>query len=156
MRSYVRVGLAILACYGAGLLASLFIDASAGSWYASLAKPEFTPPNWVFAPVWFVLYGCMAAALALVWLKDPLADDGTGWVPMFFAHLLANIAWTVFFFGFHAVFIAFICILVLAVAVLLLMCGAWEIDKRASLLLFPYLLWVLFALALNLSIWLVN
>ena len=156
MRSYVPIGLAFLVCYGAGFIGSFFVDAGAGSWYASLEKPFFTPPASVFAPVWLVLYGLMATALSIVWIKDPNAEDMTGWVPIFFIHLVANMAWTIFFFGFHTVFIALIDIFILVCMVLLLLCAAWRIDRRASYLLLPYLTWVLFALLLNITIWVMN
>lgn len=154
MNGLARLCVSILTCYGAGLLGSLFV--STGTWYASLAKPSFMPPDWLFAPVWLVLYACMAIALTLVWNKDEAAAEGRGWVPLFFAHLLLNASWTVFFFGFHAVLIALINILFLLPCITLLMVGAWDIDKRATYLLTPYLLWVLFATYLNASIWLAN
>jgi tryptophan-rich sensory protein len=77
-------------------------------------------------------------------------------VPLFFAHLLLNAAWTIFFFGFHAVLVALIDILILLCCIFLLICGAWEIDKRATYLLAPYFLWVLFATILNIAIWFLN
>ncbi len=150
------MGMAILACYGAGLFGSLFIDASAGSWYDSLIKPFFIPPSWVFFYVWLILYGLMAGSLAIVWIKDPHADDFRGWVPMFFVHLLANMAWIIFFFGFHATFIALVDILILQLAVFLLFCGAYEIDRRASWLLLPYMIWLLFAFIINVAVWYLN
>lgn len=156
MRSYTRVGLAIVACYGAGALGALFTDASVGSWYSSLEKPAYNPPAWLFAPVWLVLYGLMAAALVRVWDQDHHGEQMEGWVPLFFVHLVANAAWPIFFFGFHAILLAFIDILILAVAVLMLLTGAWGADRRAGYLLVPYFLWVCFALVLNLSIWWMN
>ena len=156
MRTLVRVGIAVLASYGAGFLGSLFVSNGVRGWYAMLSKPWFTPPDWVFAPVWFVLYGLMAAALVLVWQKDPLAKDIRGWVPLFFVHLLFNAAWMVFFFGLHAVLVALIEILLLLFIVYLLIIGAWEIDRRAAYLLIPYFLWVMFATILNGAIWYMN
>ena len=156
MRSYVRIVCSFIACFGAGALGSIFIDAGVGSWYAALDKPAFTPPAWLFPIVWFVIYALMSVALAIVWIKDPNAEDMSGWVPMFFAHLLANIAWIVFFFRLHVVLIAFIDILLLITAIIILICGALPIDRRASYLLMPYLAWVSYAAILNLSIWLMN
>ncbi|MBI5645260.1 tryptophan-rich sensory protein [Candidatus Kaiserbacteria bacterium] len=148
--------MAIMACCGAGLLGSLFIDSSFGSWYESLAKPFFTPPNWVFLPIWALLYGMMSAALAIMWLKDPHADEFSGWVPLFLVHLIANFGWVIFFFGFHAILIALIDSVILAFCIFMLICGALEVDKRVSWLLAPYLAWVLFALVLNAAIWFLN
>jgi len=156
MNWLARLGVAVLASYGAGFLGSLFITTGVGSWYDMLEKPFFQPPNWLFAPVWMVLYGLMAIAVTIIWSKDPLAAEIRGWVPLFFAHLLLNAAWTVFFFGFHAILVALITIIILFVCIFLLICGAWEIDRRAAYLLIPYLLWVLFATALNVAIWFLN
>lgn len=156
MRSSVRVGISILASYGAGFLASLFVQDGVRGWYASLEKPFFTPPDWVFAPVWFILYGLMAIALYLVWKKDPDANELHGWVPLFFCHLLLNAAWPMLFFGFRATFIALIEIMLLFWCVLMLTMGARDIDKRAMYLLIPYAAWILFTTILNAAIWLMN
>lgn len=156
MRMPVRIAVAILACYGAAFLGTLFMTADTWVWYSSLDKPSFQPPSWLFGPVWTILYAMMATALVLVWKRDPNAKEWRGWVPLFFAHLLLNAAWTIYFFGYHAPFIALIDILLLDVAVILLMCGAWEIDRRATYLLSPYLAWLLFATLLNASIWYLN
>jgi tryptophan-rich sensory protein len=156
MSSYVRVGIALSSCYAAGFIGSLFVSSTALSWYAGIDKPWFNPPSFVFAPVWIVLYTLMAIALVRVWNRDPNAQEMRGWVPLFFAHLLLNAAWTVFFFGYHAVFVAMVDIGILLVSVFLLTVGAWEIDRRASYLLMPYLAWVLFATILNVSIWMLN
>jgi tryptophan-rich sensory protein len=156
MSVYARIGIAILACYGAGLLGSLFMTADSLVWYDSLVKPFFTPPAWLFAPVWLVLYGCMSAALAIVWSHDPHASEWRGWVPLFLAHLTLNAAWTAFFFGFHVPLVAFVDILALIAVVSMLVAGAWEIDKRAAYLLLPYLAWISFAALLNISIWYLN
>jgi translocator protein len=94
--------------------------------------------------------------LFIVWEKDPHAREMRGWVPLFFAHLLLNAAWPMFFFGFHAIFIALIDILLLNIAVFLLIFGAYEIDKRAAFLLVPYQIWLVFAAVLNLTIWMAN
>lgn len=156
MRSFVRLALSFLACYGAGFLGSLFVQDGVRTWYATIERPFFTPPDWVFAPVWLVLYACMALALFLVWEKDPLAEEGRGWVPLFFCHLLLNAAWSIFFFGFHAILIAFITIILLLWCIVMLIVGARDIDVRASWLLVPYAVWVLFATILNGAVWVLN
>ena len=156
MSKFARLGVALLACFGAGFLGSSFISTGPGTWLDTLHTPFFYPPAWVFPIVWFILYGCMAFALWLVWEKDDMATEVRGWVPLFFSHLIVNASWTILFFGFHAVFIALIDILLLTFCVLLLFCGALEIDKRASYLLAPYLAWVCFAALLNGWIWWIN
>lgn len=156
MRALIRVPIAVLACYGAGLLGSIFVSTQMNGWYDALIKPSYMPEAWLFAPVWFVLYGLMAAALVIIWNKDPHAHEVRGWVPFFFAHLLLNAAWTIFFFGFNAVFVALIDIVILGLIICFLIAGAWEIDRRAAYLLSPYFAWVAFAAVLNASIWYLN
>lgn len=156
MTSLVRLGISLLASYGAGFLGALFVKDGVRTWYAVLDKPFFAPPDWVFGPVWMVLYGCMALALFLVWEKDPHARSMRGWVPLFFAHLLLNAAWSIFFFGFHAIFIAFIDIVLLLWSIVLLTAGARDIDTRAMWLMIPYAAWVFFATILNGALWLMN
>lgn len=156
MRSFMRLGISLLASYGAGFLGSIFVQDGVRIWYASLAKPFFTPPDWVFGAVWVALYGLIAIALWLVWERDPHARDLRGWVPLFFAHLLLNAAWSIFFFGFHAILVAFVDVILLFWCVLMLTLGAREIDSRAFWLLLPYCVWVFYAMVLNGVIWMMN
>lgn len=156
MRSFVRLGLSLLACYGAGFLSALFVRSGSGLWYDELVKPAFTPDKLMIPLVWLVVYGLMAIALWIVWEEDPLIKEMRGWVPLFFAHLLINAAWAAFFFGFHAIFIALIDALILSFASFILIFGAYEIDKRAAYLLIPYAAWILFITYLNLQLWLLN
>ena len=154
--SLVRVVVAFIATYGAGLVGFFFIDASASSWYATLAKPTLTPSAAVFPVVWTILYALMAIALSIVWQKSPQTYTTEGWVRFYFVQLLFNAAWTIFFFGLHAILVAFFDILFLGFTVIALMVAAVGIDRRVLYLLTPYLVWVLFAAYLNLSIWLMN
>ena len=152
----MRLGLSILACYGAGFLSALFVQTGTGSWYDGLAKPALMPDKWGIPTVAFIIYALMAAALWIVWERDPHVKEMRGWVPLFLAHLLLNAAWAIFFFGFHVIFIALIGAIMLIFAAFILMAGAWEIDKRAGYLLAPYVLWTLFIAYLNLHLWLIN
>lgn len=156
MSSIFRALVAIIATYSAGLIGSLFISTDVGGWYDQLEKPFFLPPDWVFTPVWFILYGLMSVALILVWNKDEDAGKWQGWVPLYFAHLIVNASWIIFFFGFHAIFVSLITILILVYAVGMLVAGASTVSKLASYLLMPYMLWILFATLLTASIWHLN
>lgn len=156
MRSYVRAGLSLFACYAAGLFGALFVSTGIGSWYDALQKPSFYPPTWTFAPVWILLYATMAWALYLIWTKDSDANEARGWVPLFFLHLCVNASWTIFFFGFHSILVAFVDILCLTVIVFMLFCTALSIDRRAAYILLPYLGWACFATVLNAAIWMLN
>ena len=156
MMAMRRVVVAVVATFGAGLIASFFVDANVGSWYDSLIKPAVTPPGPVFAVVWIILYALMSAALALIWTKKDNVSHIEGWVRFYFIQLLFSIMWTIFFFGLHAMLLAFTVILFLAAIVACLIAGAWETDHRSSYLLIPYFLWVLFAAYLNIAIWYMN
>ncbi len=156
MNPIVRVILAFLATFSAGLVGFFFVDAGASSWYEGLLKPALNPPAITFGIVWTILYFLMALALSIVWLKKPQTSLTAGWIRFYFVQLLFNVAWTLFFFGLHSILVAFLDILFLAFTVLCLVIATAEIDRRAMYLLIPYLLWVLFAAYLNLSIWLMN
>ncbi len=156
MRSYIRMLLAILACYGAGFLSALFVEVGTGSWYDGLVKSSFMPDRWGIPLMALVVYGFMAASLWIVWENDPHVLQMRGWVPLFFAHLLLNASWAIFFFGFHAIFFALVDAVILAFAVMILLAGAWEIDRRAGYLLLPYFLWTIFIAYLTLHLWLIN
>ncbi|MDP2648347.1 MAG: TspO/MBR family protein [Patescibacteria group bacterium] len=156
MKAMTRTAIAFIATYSAGFIGYLLIDTQPASWYSQLAKPALTPPDAAFSVVWLILYALMAVALAIVWNHRPFAPHVEGWVRFYFVQLLFNAAWTLFFFGLHAIFIAFIDILFLAFIIISLVAGAFEIDRRAAYLLMPHLAWVLFAAYLNLGIWLIN
>jgi len=126
-----------------------------GAWYASLAKPAWNPPNWIFGPVWTLLYILMGVAAWLVWRR-------VGWtgarlaLGLFILQLVLNAAWSWLFFGLHRPDLAFVDIcalwgLILAVAVLF-----GRVDRLAAALLVPYLAWVGFATVLNFTIWRLN
>lgn len=156
MGRLARLGVSLALCFGAGLLGTIFVSDQINTWYDAIQKPFFTPPNWLFPVVWTILYIFMGVALWLVWEEDEDAADMRGWVPLFIAHLIVNAAWTIFFFGFHATFIALIDIVLLIACIVLLILGACQVDKRAAWLLAPYLLWVSFATVLNGAIWWLN
>jgi len=148
-----RYAAAIGASYLAGLVGSLFIGADVGVWYAQLAKPTLTPPAWIFFPAWMILYGLMGVALGIIWSKTALWHP---WVGCFFVSLAFNAAWTMFFFGFHAILLALTDVVSLAIILIALVLGAGQMDRRATYLLLPYLAWVLFAVYLNSAIWYLN
>jgi benzodiazapine receptor len=126
-----------------------------GEWYQVLAKPPWTPPNWLFPVAWTLLYLMIALAGWLVWRKAGLGAAGLAFA-VFFLQLLLNAAWSWLFFGLHRMDLAFVDIVLLMAAV-----GAnaylfYRVLPAAGLLLLPYLLWVSFAAALNLAIWRMN
>lgn len=156
IKSYLLLVASLLISLSIGFLGSFFTQTESGGWYDLLLKPEFNPPNWVFAPVWTLLFVLMGISLFLVWRrswKNILVRKG---VAMFFIQLGFNLIWSYFFFGLHNPRLAFLEIIALWLAIATLMINFYRIDKRATWLLWPYLAWVSFAAFLNFSIWQLN
>lgn len=149
----MRLTLCIVVCLGAGWLGSLLTRPALMTWYEGLSKPNWTPPNWLFAPVWTILYVAMAVAAWLVWRRSGLAA-----VPMqlFLLQLLLNVAWSAVFFRFHAPGLAFLEIVALWCAILLTAIAFGRTAPVAGWLMIPYLVWVSYATALNFAIWRLN
>jgi benzodiazapine receptor len=146
------------------LLALCFAAAAAGGaatypriqgWYAELAKPPWTPPGWLFGPVWTALYTAMAVAAWLVWRQAGLA--GARWpLGLFAVQLGLNVAWSWLFFGLRSPGLGLIDILLLWIAIAATLASFWRRTTAAGLLLAPYLAWVTFAAVLNFAIWRLN
>lgn len=149
------IGLAgwLLLCYAVAFVASQF---EPGVWFEQLNKPAWNPPDWVFSPVWGVLYTLMGVAAWLVWWKAGGFRQATGPLGLFLAQLLLNGLWPGLFFGAQAVGIAFAEIVVLWLAILATTVAFWRRNTTAGVLMLPYLAWVGFATALNYSIWQLN
>lgn len=124
-----------------------------GEWYAGLRKPEWTPPSWLFGPAWTVLYVAIAAAGWLVWRARRRLD-----LPLMLwgLQLIANAAWSWLFFGIHRPGLAFIDIIIMLSLIVGFIDVARQSSPVAAWLFVPYALWVTFAGALNLAIWLMN
>ena len=154
-----RSALALLAfvavCATAALVGSAFTEPSIPEWYGSLVKPSFTPPSWLFGPVWSVLYFAMAIAGWLVWRRQRESSTTLPLV-LFGGQLLLNVLWSVLFFGLQAPGIALIEILTLWVMILATLLSFWRISPIAGWLFVPYLAWVSFASILNFEIWRLN
>lgn len=170
MNKILKFLLAVILCEGAGIVGSFFTTPAIGSWYATLAKPSFNPPNWIFAPVWTALFFLMGVALYLVWSScakastaaEAMADksDGQGQagkkriaVLIFFQQLALNVLWSALFFGMQNPGLAFVEIIFLWFTILMTIFYFAKISKTAAWLLAPYILWVSFAGFLNFSIW---
>ena len=131
----------------------MFTTSAIPGWYAGLQKPWFTPPNWLFAPVWLTLYFLMGASLYLLWGRRPQSGAA---LSAFGAQLVLNIAWSAVFFGAHELFFGFVVIASLWVAILATMAISFRASKAAVVLLVPYILWVTIASALNYYVWVLN
>jgi len=156
MRDIVSLIACILVCQAAGVLGSVFTVSSIPTWYAALEKPTFTPPSWIFAPVWIGLYTLMGISLFLI-LRRGWDDRNVRLaVTAFILQLLLNALWTPLFFGLHWLLPAFIEILLLWVMIVITISLFYPLSRPAGLLLVPYALWVSFAAVLNLSLWILN
>jgi benzodiazapine receptor len=141
----------VLICECAGLIGSLFTRPSIAGWYAGLSKPSFSPPNWVFAPVWTVLYAMMGIAAYLVYEKGFKRPDVRKALAFFAVQLVVNVLWSIVFFGAHSLLGGVIVILPLWALILVTIMRFSPLSKTAGYLLVPYFLWVSFATALTIS-----
>jgi translocator protein len=142
----------IVICFSVAGLGGLATTPNIPTWYAELSKPSWTPPGWLFGPVWSVLYLSMAVAAWLVWRK------GNALVPLisFGVQLVFNAAWSWLFFGMHNPGAAFFDIVLLWIAIATTTIAFWRRSLVAGLLFVPYLAWVSFAAVLNFAIWRLN
>jgi len=151
---FLKLLLSLALCLGAGVLGSVFTTSAIPTWYQTLNKPFFSPPNWLFAPVWTVLYVLMGISLYLVWTsKSKLKQNA---LTLFFIQLGLNAIWSIIFFGLQNPLFALVEIVAMWLAIFLTIKVFYKINKPASNLLIPYLVWVSFATILNLSIVILN
>lgn len=142
-------------CFGISAIAGSATSASVANWYPTLAKPSFTPPDWVFGPVWGVLYGLIAVAGWRVWLRRGFTGAPAA-MALYAAQLMANLCWSLLFFGNQSPGLGVVSIVMLLGLIGLNIREFARIDSTASNLLLPYFGWVGFAAILNLSIWVLN
>ncbi len=135
--------------------ASLLTRPSIPTWYETLNKPSWTPPNWVFGPVWTTLYILMGVAAWLVWRRGGFAAAALP-LSLFLVQLALNAAWSGIFFSWHRPGLAFLEIVILWFAILATLVLFWREKPAAGWLLVPYWLWVGYAAALNGAIWRMN
>lgn len=146
---------AILICQTTGAIGALFTVSEISGWYATLAKPLFMPPGWVFGPVWFLLYTLMGIAAFLVWEKRKTVYVRTA-LALFMIQLVLNGLWSILFFGMHDLGLALMDIVVLWIMIAYTIRVFEKIEKTAAWLMAPYLLWVSFATLLTYSVWSLN
>jgi tryptophan-rich sensory protein len=154
-KDILKLAMSIVLCQLAGVAGSLFTTPAIPTWYRTLKKPFFTPPDWIFGPVWICLFILMGISLFLVWRRQ----DQPGFkltLIFFFIQLILNILWSAAFFGLRSPLLGLIDIGLLWVAILLTIQYCLRISKVAGLLLLPYILWVSFAVVLNFALWILN
>lgn len=155
MKNALALILLLALCFGVAGLGGYWTSSTVGTWYQTLRKPSWTPPGWIFGPVWTLLYAMMAVAAWLIWLRR--SESGTTLALTLFAIQLAfNLAWSGLFFALKSPAAGLADILLLWLAILATLLAFWRISTPAGLLLLPYLLWVSFATALNFALWRMN
>jgi len=152
----VKLAAAVAVCLLAGTIGSIATSPAIPTWYASLQKPFFSPPNWVFAPVWTLLYILMGVSAYLVWSRGFGDKRVKPALAVFGVQLFLNVLWSILFFGMRSPFYAFAEIIFLWLAIALAIARFYGISKNAAYLLVPYLLWVSFASLLNFAVWQLN
>lgn len=147
----------LVLCLGAGGIGAYYTIPSINDWYELLQKPIFTPPNWVFGPVWIVLYILMGIALYIVWQKQgQRGQNKAASYTWFGIQLVLNIVWSVVFFGLHSIYGGLIIIVALWLSIAMTIRAFSKQATVAAWLLVPYLVWVSYACVLNYSFWRLN
>ncbi len=147
----VLVGLFVV-CFGVAAVGGMSTANAVRDWYPIIAKPTWTPPSWVFGPVWTTLYSMMAIAAWLVWRR-------AGWggaLAWFAVQLALNATWSPVFFGLHRIGLALVNISLLCVAIAGTTVAFWRVIPLAGMLFVPYLAWVSFATVLSFKLWQLN
>ena len=152
MKTYAILALFLVLSFGAAAVGGLF---QAGEWYAGLSKPSWTPPNWVFGPVWTVLYVLIGVSGWLLWRRTGWAEGRLA-LSLYGLQLVLNAAWPWLYFGLHRAGLAFAEIVLLWLAILETTVVFWRSSRPAAYLLIPYLGWVGFAAVLNFALWRMN
>lgn len=155
-KKYLPFLISILVCLSIGSISSVFVIESVNSWYTTINKPFFNPPNTIFAPVWSFLYIVMGISVAIIWKKGYSSYEVKKAINIFISQLLLNGLWSILFFGLKNITLALLEIIILLLAILLTYKKFKPIDKWAAYLLVPYLLWVSFATVLTGAIWILN
>ena len=147
--NFIRLILCIIICEAAGIIGSFFTISSISAWYQNLNKPFFSPPNFLFGPVWLILYFLMGVSLYLVW--NSKKDKKWFWIQLFL-----NFIWSIAFFGLRNPILGFAVIVLLLISIFITIKSFYKINKTSSYLLIPYFAWVSFATLLNLAIVILN
>ena len=152
IRDLVGLVAFVLLCFGTSFLGGMVAAPAFREWYVELSKPPWTPPGWMFGPIWTVLYSLMAVAGWTVWREGRSRIA----VLLFLLQLALNAAWPWVFFGLRRLDWAFLLIVAMVVAIVATIAAFYRVRRRAAFLLVPYLVWVAFAGALSFAVWRLN
>jgi tryptophan-rich sensory protein len=157
MNKISRIAIVVIICLAVGYFSGMVTRASITTWYPTLVKPSFNPPNWIFAPVWTSLYVMMGVAAGLIWNQITTQKAAvTKALQFFIIQLVLNALWSYLFFGLHNLMLATIEVVLLWLMIFETYSQFAKINKTASYLMLPYLAWVSFASVLTASIWWLN
>lgn len=154
MKQSLKIIISILIPLIVGGVSAAITASEIPTWYLTLNKPSFNPPNYLFGPVWTTLYILMGISWYMI--SKTTADRKSKLVVIYILQLILNFLWSIIFFGFHAPFMALIEISLLWITILVMIINFYKENKVAGLLQIPYLLWVSFATTLNFAIWQLN
>lgn len=146
----------IVVCELAGIVGSVFTIQSIPTWYQTLTKPVFNPPNWIFGPVWTTLYALMGISVYRIWRLGMRREKVRDAVVLFCMHLALNAIWSPVFFGARNIPLAFAIIAIMWLTLIALIFRFERLDKQSAYLLTPYLAWISFAMVLNYNLWILN
>ncbi|CAG0993384.1 Tryptophan-rich protein TspO [Methanosarcinales archaeon] len=152
----IKLIVSITICLFAGFLGSFFTIPAIPTWYATLTKPSFAPPNWLFFPVWTTLFVMMGISLYLVWRRGLEGQQVKNALVIFAVQLILNVLWSAAFFGLRSPLSGLIEISILWISIAFTIMIFMKISRTAGLLLIPYIIWVSFAAILNFMIWRLN
>ncbi|AMR31955.1 TspO protein [Mucilaginibacter sp. PAMC 26640] len=152
----VPLSISVAITLAIGVIASLFTRPEIKTWYITLQKPSFTPPNWLFPVAWTTLYILIAIAAYLVWKHRDQSGVYKTTVGIYVLQLALNFSWSIVFFGMHQILGGLIIIILLLVFIILNIAWFSRFNKLAAWLLVPYLIWVSYASLLNFSIYMLN
>lgn len=153
---WAQYAIAIVIAECIGVLGSVFTASAIPTWYATLIRPSFAPPSWVFGPVWTMLFAMMGVSACIVWRQRKQRKDVRHALDIFGIQFALNVLWSALFFGMQNPGAAFVEIIVLWFAILFTIVTFAKISRLAAWLLVPYLLWVSFATVLNYAFWMLN
>jgi tryptophan-rich sensory protein len=157
MNKFSRVAIVVVICLVVGYVSGMVTRTSITTWYPTLVKPSFNPPNWIFAPVWTSLYVMMGVAAGFIWNQITTQKAAVTKALQFFTiQLVLNALWSYLFFGLHNLMLATIEVVLLWLMIFETYSQFAKINKTASYLMLPYLAWVSFASVLTASIWWLN
>ena len=152
-KKIISLSIFVILAFGASAWGGLVTNFYKEPWYSTIIKPEFNPPDWIFAPVWITLYIAMSVAIWLIWINPKKVEKI---IYIYFIHLLINGSWSIFFFGLHLILVSLIIIAIIIFLVIWLIKLYYPINKISAFLMLPYLAWLSYAFVLNFYIFILN